>query len=120
MALREIKVRWETFNFTVYCVIGPYRFLSAYIKKRHRRAYKAKAEADLAGLYFASIPKRGAILWLPEEPKTPKQIAVLAHEVSHAVIDMHASRGINLDNENDEPFCYSIQFGIETILKSCK
>lgn len=120
MPLKEIKVEWETFNFKVYCVIGPHKHLPAYVKRRHRRIYKAKATADLGGLYFPSLPKRGGILWLETIPKTPKQLGYLTHEVGHAVIDMHVQRDISLHSENDEPFCYAIAHGVTAILEGCK
>lgn len=120
MALREIKVEWDTFNFKIYCVIGPHHLLPAYVRKRHRRVYRYRPEADLRGLYFPHLPLKGGILWLPKKPRTPKELGALAHEVSHAVVDMHSKRGINLDRINDEPFCYSIQHGITTILEACK
>lgn len=118
--LKEIRIDWDTFNFTVWCVIGPHRHLSAYVKRRHRRVYRAKASADLTGLYFKSIPKRGGILWLSEPPKNPKFLGYLSHEIGHAVIDMHAQRGLNLDSMNDEPFCYAIAHGVTTVLNGCK
>lgn len=120
MALNEILVEWDTFNFTVWCVIGPHRCLPAYVKRKHRRVYKGKASADLSGLYFPAVPKKGGILWLPCVPRTPKEIGYLAHEVGHAVIDMHAQRHLNIDSQNDETFCYAVAHGVTRILEGCK
>lgn len=120
MALKEIRIDWDTFNFTVWCVIGPHRCLQAYVKKRHRRVYAAKSTADLGGLYFRSKPRCGGILWLGKIPRTPKELGYLAHEIGHAVIDMHAQRDLNLDSANDETFCYAIAHGVTAVLKGCK
>jgi hypothetical protein len=118
--LTEIPILWDTFNFRVWCVIGPHRYLPAYVKKRHRRSYKAKATADCRGLYFKSRPKQGGILWLDKTPRSPKEIGYLTHEVGHAVVDMHAQRGLNLDPDNDETFCYAIAHGVTSILEGLK
>ena len=120
MALKEIRVDWETFNFYIHCVIGPHAELKAYVKKRQRRVYKQRATSDLGGLYFLSVPKRGGIVWLPKVPRGPDEIGYLAHEIGHAVWDMCSQRGINLDSVNDEAFCYAIAHGVTTVLKGCK
>jgi hypothetical protein len=121
VALREIKVSWETFNFKVWCVIGPHRLLPAYVKKKHRRIYKPpKNTTNLGGCYFHSKPKMGGIIWLPRVPRTCREMGYLAHEVGHAVVDMHAQRGLNLDSNNDETFCYAIAQGVTEILEGCK
>lgn len=118
--LKEILVQWETFNFKVYCVIGLHRHLPAYVKKRHRRAYRDRATSDLRGLYFKNKPCRGGILWLPKIPRSADDIGYLAHEIGHAVMDMHTQRGLNLDTMNDETFCYAIAHGVSVVLKGCK
>lgn len=119
MALKEIKVEWDTFNFKVWCVIGSHRCLPAYVMKRHRRIYRGN-DADDTGCYFPSRPKSGAILWLSKVPRTPKEHGYLAHEIGHAVIDMFASRNISIDSANDETFCYAIAHGVTGVLKGCK
>lgn len=118
--LKEILVEWDVYNFKVYCVIGPYKRLAAYIKRRHRRIYKEAKEENICGLYFKSIPKRGGILWLPKKPTTPQDMGYLAHEVGHAVIDMAAQRGVVIDEVNDETLCYSIAHGVQRILEGCE
>ena len=118
--LKEILVHWEVFNFKVWCVIGAHKHLAAYIKKRHRRSYRPKRTEDLGGLYFTEKPGCGGILWLPTIPKTAREIGYLAHEVGHAVIDMHCTRQIELSKDNDETFCYSVAHGVTTILEECE
>src|SRR4029079_13911238 len=118
--LKEIKVEWDTFNFKVYVVIGPYAGLRAYVKKRHRRVYRERKVINVCGLYIASKPLCGGILWLPKVPRSPKELGYLAHEIGHAVWDMCDQRGINLDTMNDETFCYAIGHGVTAVLKRCK
>ncbi len=118
--LKEIRVDWEMFNFTVHCVIGPHEDLRSYIAFRHRRGYDAPKHVDIAGLYFSALPKRGGILWLPVAPRRPAQIGYLAHEVTHAVMDLtrHASFGLN--GKTEETICYAIAHGVEQILKGVR
>lgn len=120
MALKEIVVDWDTFNFRVYCVIGAHRCLKAYVKRRHKRVYKAARSANTAGLYFASVPSVGGILWLEEIPRTPETIGYLAHEMGHAVMDMHEEKRINIDPMNDETFCYAVGHGVQKVLEGLK
>lgn len=116
MALKEVLVDWECFNFQCYVVVGPIRLLPAYVKKRQRQLYKA--EKDVNGLYFPHVSQRGAVLWIPGVPKTAKDYGVLAHEMTHCVLDMHTQRGIMVDRDNDEPLCYSVQYGITSVLEA--
>lgn len=120
--MKEIVVHFETFNFRVFCAIGPHRSLPAYIKRRQRRVYKpARGEAtDLGGCYFHCTSRAPGVVWLPSEPRSPEEIGFLAHEMAHAVMDMHAQRSLNLDQMNDETFCYAIMHGVRTVLQECR
>ena len=56
-------------------------------------------------------------LWLKEHPTTPKAIATLAHEATHAIHLVFKYRGIEYDpDENDEMLAYGVQFLVRTIL----
>lgn len=123
MALKEILVEWDTFNFQIWVVIGPNRCLPSYVKKRHRRVYRSNVRhaTEVGGLYFPYLgPKRWGILWLPKRPTTPSELGYLAHEMGHAVMDMHSQCGLNLDNLNDETFCYALARGVTTVLQELR
>jgi len=121
MPLKQILVEYETFNFKVWVVIGPHRLLPAFVKRKQRRVYKAKQAVDCAGLYFHERDcHRGGIIWLRDVPSTPKAIGYLAHELGHAVMDMHSRRSINMDNMNDETFCYAVAHGLTKVLEECR
>ena len=114
--LKEVSVTWETFDFMTYCVVGPHEDLDKYVRWRHHRKYNIPAKRDTDGLHFNSIPSKGSIIWLPRMPRKAKDIGTLAHEISHAVLDMVATRNIAVSTKYQEPFCYAISHGVETIL----
>lgn len=118
MALKEILVEWECFNFQCHVVVGPRRLLPAYIKKRLKCVYKHEKDADINGLYFPHQPQRGAVLWIPRVPQTPKDYAVLAHEMTHCALDLHSQRAIKVDQDNDEPLAYLVEHGVRSVLEA--
>lgn len=60
--------------------------------------------------YFEGF--KGGTLWIESMPKTPKTIAVLAHEVTHASNHILGTSGVVIDsvNMNDEPQAYLVQY----------
>lgn len=116
--LREVEVWWEMFNFHVWVVVGPIDDLEPYARWRLGR--EINIDTEMEGCYIDAVPKRGGVLWLPHMPRSAADYGVLAHEVSHAVMDMLFSRRVKVERKHQETFAYAISHGVESILKELR
>lgn len=71
------------------------------------------------GLTFR-YPDANPVIWLPEVPKTEKQIAVLAHEVFHAVLFILDKIGIELNGNTEEIYAYLVSYFMHSILEAVR
>lgn len=55
-------------------------------------------------------------LWMPEKPKTSKDLGFLIHEVFHATCAVMSAIGIKLSDDSEEAYAYLIGFLTEKIL----
>lgn len=117
--LREIIVKWPPYNFKVACVIGPQKHLGPYLKYRQHITHDH--DPDAKGVYYQRRTHcRRGVLWLPSIPRTAKQINVLTHEMTHAVLDMFRFIGLPNNVSTEETLCYSIAHGVEEVLKAVR
>jgi hypothetical protein len=119
--LKEFEVKWETFYFTIYVVIGPHADLQRYM--RHRKIDYSATEfepSSLAGLYFNGGGRRRGVLWLAAAPRTPQQIGFLAHEMFHAVMDLVKRKAFRLNTKTEEAIAYALTYGVEEVLRAVR
>lgn len=60
------------------------------------------------------------LLWMPEKPKTIKDLGVLVHETFHAVDEIYRFIGINLSGDSCEAYAYFIEHLFVQILGNLK
>lgn len=56
------------------------------------------------------------IVWLPDNPKTAEEVGFLVHELFHATYAVMCNVGINLSEDSEEVFAYTIGFLTEKVL----
>ncbi|NCB16840.1 MAG: hypothetical protein EOM65_11785 [Synergistales bacterium] len=54
----------------------------------------------------------GYLIYIPSLPVTP---TVIVHECGHAIVDLFGNMGIPIENQLDEPFCYSLGYAFERV-----
>lgn len=59
------------------------------------------------------------LIWLPEEPSTPKQIGFLSHEAFHAAENIAKAIGIEHCKKSSEFYAYLTGYIVEETLKRC-
>ena len=57
------------------------------------------------------------VIWMAAIPRTPYQISVLIHEITHAAIQMLSSVGVPVDAKTDEAVCYLLDYLTQTFLE---
>lgn len=75
-------------------------------------------EENELGFCYANL-KMSAVIWLPCEPETPKQIGILAHEAFHAAEIFAKSIGIKHSKESSEFYAYLIGYVVTETLRRC-
>ncbi len=81
--------------------------------------------AQDAGAFLYYENWKGGVMWLPNEPKTPETISLLAHEAVHAANHILAMSGVEFQEirpgvVNDEPWAYLVQDIVCEFLKWTK
>lgn len=116
--LREIPIRFETFEYDATCVVGPLPKLEHYVQW----AFVDKTftiEREYEGLFLAR-DGREPILWIPARPKTPKELGTLVHESMHLVHHMLKWANITLSDETDEVYGFALAHAVSSVLKAYK
>jgi hypothetical protein len=78
-------------------------------------------ERYLSARGLFSFRKDGpSAIWLPGYPKTPDEIAALAHECTHAAMHCLEHVGVPTNGETDEALACVVGFLVKEILKKLK
>lgn len=56
------------------------------------------------------------LVWFPSNPKTAEEVGFLVHELFHATYAVMCNVGINLSEDSEEVFAYTIGFLTEKVL----
>lgn len=116
---KHIKIEEPVFRSCVDIIIG-YTFDEAR-KWIHARQHESEPLIDdfhrfSDGVSFTIKGKAGRnhqILWFPNT----KSISVLVHECTHLVMRILTNKQIPIREDNDEVFCYLLEYYIREILK---
>lgn len=60
------------------------------------------------------------LIVLPRSPKTPQEIGTLAHEATHAILDIYDKVGEDNIAHTEEVFCHSVGAVVREVLKKLK
>lgn len=115
----QVILRYEMFRYEIECIIGPKKNVGKYVS-HHLNAGDDRASyeiTDQRGRFYYS-KDRAPILWLPKFPVSPREYGALAHEISHAVVDMLDYVGCEFGADGDETFCYAVDYGVTKILEA--
>ena len=57
-----------------------------------------------------------SLLWMPSEPRSAQDIAILTHEAVHCAINAANGLGFKLNDGSDEFYCYTAQWIVSETL----
>jgi len=125
--LKEYRVHFGTFDFELNCIVGEYKNLPEYL------AYKWEKDAEWVREWNEELDMgyepRGRwfgykgytpVIWIPKKPKTPREIATLAHEILHVVYELCRWASIPLTQDTEEIRTHAQAHALTTLLKEIK
>ena len=116
MKTRWKKVYVEVYGFDAIFTVGNAKKIYKKILKKGYTISDLHKEELLGGYEAVTIPllfkgqNDGFLVWLPEKPKKKAQLATLAHEICHQTSFFWKEIGGTLNLENDEPYCYFLEY----------
>lgn len=124
LGLKEIYVHFGVFDFAFYCLVGPYDNVEKYVRWKFEddeTPITTGSQANYAprGRFFYR-PGYCPIIWIPRNPRTPREYGTLAHEVSHLVIRLMDWADIPLGPDSEEAYTHAIGFAVTKILEGVK
>ena len=118
---KEIRTSMGLFDFDVICIVGDYKNAGKYIRWKFEDKEFSPEKWDLGyeprGKCFFSqgyVP----VIWIPKKPRTPREIATLAHECIHAVFHLFAWASLSMTRDTEEVLCHSTAHLVNNILKN--
>lgn len=111
-SLKLTRINMGMFDFEVKVIFYPSRKLVAEYAAWSFESPKMYDDFD-----FEEFDARGTlfrkngytpILWMPKKPKTPREMATLAHEAFHAIVEFAAWSSLVLSRETEEIFCHAV------------
>ena len=123
------KAKWkqlevEMYGFDVFFAFGRAKTIEKKIRKAGYSISPMHREELLGGyegVAFPMLHKRGYnafLMWIPTKPKSPKEIAVVAHECLHLVNYVFAEIGVHSVPEPvDELQTYFLDYLVEEALR---
>jgi hypothetical protein len=125
--LKEYNVHFGMFDFSFNCIVGDYKQLPKYL------AYKFESTEEKMREWNEQVDygytPRGRwfrhgdhcpVVWIPKKPKTPREIATLAHEILHVVYELCRWAAIPLDASSEEVRTHAQAHALTTLLKEIK
>lgn len=125
LKLKEIRVSMGLFDFDVVCVVGDYenackytawKFEDKFVEElgiESNYGYEARGKCFFRAGY---VP----VIWIPAKPKTPREIATLAHECLHAVFHLFEWVALPVSRDTEEVMTHAQAHLVTNILKGLK
>lgn len=119
--LKEIYTSMGIFDFGVICVIGKQSNAAKFVdwKFEHKNGFD-DATFDMGyeargRCYFRTgyVP----VIWIPHKPRTPREIATLAHECLHAVFHLTEWVAMPISRDTEEVVCHAQAHLVTNILQ---
>jgi len=121
LKLKEIRISMGMFDFDVICVVGNYENAVKYsawkfeddfvieLGESSNKNYKPRGKCFFRAGY---VP----VIWMPQRPKTPREIATLAHECLHAVFHLLDWAAIPATRDTEEVITHAQAHLVTNIL----
>jgi hypothetical protein len=107
MKLKKIWLYDEVFKQNYLFLIGDRITAEKFLNKNYSESFNVKESNDAK---IFRLETGGIIMWIPRVNNKPRTLAVLSHELAHAVSYCFDFHGIKLDPQNDEPFSYYLEY----------
>lgn len=78
---------------------------------------RLKWRSNTVTAFYTCSPSNESFVRLREEPTTPKWIAIMVHECSHAVMETMRRIGMPLTVESEEAYTYLLDYIVRNILE---
>lgn len=117
MKNKNFKVVWfydEVYKQNILFCIGDAEQTIKYIKESYNIKVTISHEKNAGKCW--EIPSYGIIIWLDKFSKTPKNIAILAHECLHASLFILNDK-IDYTSSHSEALNYHVEFIIRKFLE---
>lgn len=120
--LKALDTRMGLFDYTIRIVTGDYNNAQKYASHVYEIDKEGLSFEDLEGseniAHGRCFLREGyvPIIWLPRYPKTPREIATLAHEAIHAVNHMFRWCSTQLSGDTEEVFAHAVSHVVNNIL----
>jgi len=114
----EVKhIHFGMFDYPVVVVIGNRKKLQSYVRWKHDSP-KFKIFTSVCGSRATTFRTPGYIdiIWLPKRPKSPEEIATVAHESLHVVQGLFDWVGMDMDEPTQEVAAHALGFLVKEIL----
>jgi len=105
LGLKEFKIHMGLFDYSVIGVIGDYKKMSEYIAWKFDEKDFDSTHWDMGYEPRGKCFHRAGyvpIIWLPREPKTPRERATFAHEALHAVYHLFQWANLPMTRDTEE------------------
>jgi hypothetical protein len=116
LGFKRVLVRYDVFGYEFECIIGPKKNVGKYVAHHLKEPYWDNPEKQHGMTYVKT--GLAPIVWFPRFPRTSAEHGTLAHEVSHAVMEMLRHVGVPINVEAGEAFCYALGYGVRKILEA--
>lgn len=114
--LRVIRVELGVYDTWVNAVIGPEKHLEAFVRWNCSQPAFTHELGGAKGLCI-KLPKYAPCIWVPKKPRTPQELATLAHECTHAAIYVAEWMSAPIDADTSELLCHTVSWLMEVILE---
>ncbi len=117
LTLRQVHL--GVFDYSVHLAVGDRRVADRYVKWFHGTDRIVGSTEDSRGLCYYRVGYC-PVVWIPEAPRTTRQIATATHECLHAV--QHAMRwaSIPASEDTDEIEAHTLGWVVKNLLDVAK
>ena len=120
--IKKYRIPDPIYHSCLYLVISDHKDFEDYIQKLDKEYIPIENHIPtmkLTSVHYKS--KDGNIftdsyLWMPKWEFCRDDLSSLVHEVSHFSIRIILSRGIDVTIDNNEPYCYYVEYIFHAIL----
>lgn len=123
LGLKVFDTHMGLFDFSVRCVIGEHgkalEYIAYVFEDKHGELPDGNRGYEARGIcYYKTgyVP----IIWLPNNPETPREQATLAHEVVHAIYHLFDWAALPLSRDTEEVFAHSVAHVLNNIYEKVK
>ena len=121
LVYREVRISLPIYKSGIIVIITKdTKRAAANVRKWYNGEFEEWDADSIAGKTLSKEGYNGSVIWMRDSPRTPEQIAILAHEAFHATARLMDRLRVPLTYATEETYTYVMEYIVAEVLRQLR